>query len=399
MKEYFYQIMASDILLAVAFAIILLLFLLLYASFLNIKHVFSLFLLGFGFSCYAILFLFDIHLNIIPFNPDINIYTKIFNNPSYYYLNESMMALKSFALFCILIKPFLFNSILNYTLLHIFIFFIACVHFVAIFSHFYSRNSNPNFQSFYFLVIAFLPSGLLFITQPIRDAWLVFGFSLFIYGLFYLSNVFIKYFVILSGFLVSFWVRPQIFIFEFIYLLSFHFFRFKHKIILGLLFVMLIFSASPIITSLTHVKLNPSYLAYFRQENIVKHGDNLNVYGSYSWSSSTDLVSDGPLLFFQFLLAPLPIVWTGNFTNMILASLDAFIIVFLLLVILFHFKQVLMHYFLWLACIIMFFAIFGLVEFHITAALRHRLPGTIMLITLAAKLLFDKDKSEVHVNA
>lgn len=398
MKEYFYQILASDIILAVAFAIILLCFLLLYASFLNIKHVLPLLFLGAGFSGYATLFLLDIHINIIPFNPDINIYTKIFNNPHYYYESESMMALKSFALFCIFTKPFLLNSILNYTLLHIFIFFVACVNFIRIFSHFYA-STNKNFYSFYFIVLAVLPSGLLFITQPIRDAWLVFGFSLFIYGLFYLSNILTKYLVILSGFFVSFWVRPQIFIFEFLYFFSFHFFKLKHKVILGILFLMLIILGSPIITSLTNVKLNPSYLAYFRQENILKHGDNLNVYGSYTWSSFTDLLKDGPLLFFQFLLAPLPIVWKGNFLSMILASLDAFIIVFLLLIILFYIKLVWKKYFLWFACIIMFFAIFGLVEFHITAALRHRLPGTIMLIVLCAQLLFDKEKREVHVKA
>lgn len=238
-------------------------------------------------------------------------------------------------------------------------------------------NYKPGRYGIYVLMMILYPSIIMFITIPLREFLMVFGFSLFLYGLTqYLHLKRIKWLII--GSLLTIFIRPQLVI---LYPLLFVVAKQKNYIKLLILGGLLLILLAPLFELVTGYKFTPEFFAFLRERGTSHYAESGMTYGSVVWHSYLDVLIDLPALTFQFLLSPLPIMHTANPLNFATMLLDlGFVLVVFWGV--FRVKNAVSSPYLkmfFLASII-----FSIWEFYIGGAVRHRMPLVIMLIPLAA---------------
>jgi hypothetical protein len=236
-----------------------------------------------------------------------------------------------------------------------------------------------------FLVLsAIYPSFLLYIPLPLREYFILFGFSIMIYGLierYYLHRGLIPIFI--GSFLLIFG-RPQLIVIVIIFLAIFQKNRWIKYGFIGGAIVLL-----PIIFSkLTSYQFTPEFFGYLRNASNQRYGE--LAYGAVEWGSYMDMIADLPALFFQFVLSPFPILHDKNPLSLLAIFIDSIFSIAIYLSVIYAGVRVSKIY---LFIFIISGVIFAIWEFHIGGAVRHRLPLVAMLLPIASygitKLYYD----------
>jgi hypothetical protein len=238
-------------------------------------------------------------------------------------------------------------------------------------------NYKPGRYGLFVLLMILYPSILMFVTTPLREFLMVFGFSLFLYGTAqYLHMKRIKWLII--GSLLTIFIRPQLVV---LYPLMLVVATQKNYVKLFVFGSLLLISLAPVFEWVTGYEFSPEFFAFLRERGTSHYAASGMTYGSVVWHSYLDVLIDLPLLTSQFLLSPLPIMHTANPLNFTVMLVDLFFVLFVYWGV-FRIKvSVSAPY------IKMFFLasiVFSVWEFYIGGAVRHRMPLVIMLLPLAA---------------
>ncbi|WP_157518005.1 hypothetical protein [Flagellimonas lutaonensis] len=167
-------------------------------------------------------------------------------------------------------------------------------------------------------------------------------------------------------------------------------FNFLKFAVAGAIFVLLF---QELVLIIYNLEFNIDWLSKFREDHVLEYG--VEGYDVKSWDGLLFSIKNILLLFFQYLLSPLPILVENHITfSKFIPFLDS-IYVFLLTLpmILTKHKKTLLF---WLLAVIIVVLMASLFETNISGAFRHRMNGVLMLIPMAA---FFISKSKILRNA
>ena len=231
--------------------------------------------------------------------------------------------------------------------------------------------------SVFLLLVVCYPSTLMFITVPLREFLMIFGFSLFLYGLaIFMHQGKLKW--LLIGCLITILIRPQlVLLYPPMVLIA------KQQNIAKLAFigVLLLIAVIPVFELITGYHFSPEFFSLLRERGTGHYADSGMTYGAVTWKSYFDIILDLPGLLLQFVLSPLPILHNVSPLNLKTMLLDLFFVLLVLwgaLSIQFRYSMPYLKMFLFAS------VLFSVWEFYIGGAVRHRMPLVLMLMPLAA---------------
>lgn len=353
------------------------------------------FIVGSIFAIYHVLVPLDFIFNFVPFLPDSILYNFMFETglPP---VNYSKSLVGFFTIISFL-RVLLMHNILAYISFQIFLYFVSVFIILKSWDLLYKHQFSNTFNQFFLIIALLLPSSLLYNIVPLRECFSTFAFAVTLY---YLTLLFKKSSVINTGFLSGLFMviftRMQVAIY---FLLSFLGLKVAIDKNIGRKFLVtivgLILFAGFIAYS--NYQLSPEKLQWARNYRVNNYTPS---YGNVSWKSYGDILKSTPTLGAQFLLSPLPIMHNLNPGDFKLALLDAMLVLIILAVVFLNIKNIVKNHLYWFLLILFYLILFGIYEFGIIGAVRHRLPLTILLIALAANqltTLFTKHIKETEV--
>jgi len=290
----------------------------------------------------------------------------------FYYATYPLRALSLFK-----VEPFI--------LFQIFIFFLSLMITWKSWEIVMKKNGidSPQIAKVFLILAAIYPSFLLFVPVPFREFWILFGFSIMVYGIirkYYedsaLFDIGLLYIVI--GSLILLTARPQLIVIVIIFLAFFQKNRWiKYGLILAsLLLIPYLF------TSLTSFEFDPAFFRNVRNQAYAYYGSsNSMTYGYVEWNSYLDILKDLPKLFLQFILSPLPVLHHINPMKLMAIFVDMIYVAGIYFFSLYAGLKVSKIY------LFIFFvsaALFSVWEFHIGGAARHRMPLIMILLPVAS---------------
>ncbi|MEA1880601.1 MAG: hypothetical protein U9N11_08155, partial [Campylobacterota bacterium] len=235
---------------------------------------------------------------------------------------------------------------------------------------------DKSYGMYIFLVLVLLyPAFLLYIPIPLREFFILLGFSILVYGLvnkYYTNKGSVT---IILGAILLIMGRPQ---FMVIVVLFAAMFQKNMYLKYGSLLISIILI--PLLYSMVFsYKFTPEYFSYLRGELIDTY--ELLSYGRVEWHSYLDVLKDIPLLTLQFLLSPFAILHTHNPLSFLSIFVDAlFSIVVYVSAIYAGFKVSKIYLLIFIVSAILF----SVWEFYIPGAARHRMPLVAMLLPVAS---------------
>lgn len=331
------------------------------------------------FIYYIALFFFTSFFSLIPNLPDTVLFAKIISEN--YYPDYQSLGVKIFYFVTYPIRVVSLFKVELFILFQIFIFITSLIFIWKSFELVLVRNGiNKETGLKVFFILSFLyPSFLLYIAVPLREFLILFGFSVLILGVSRSYNLGKGGGLIIVGTVILILARPQLVVVGMILFIIFQ----KNKHIRIALIAVGVFLVPLTFTSLTGYKFSPEFFSYLRNsanENYVESGF---VYGKVIWNNYVDLIIDLPMLFFQFILSPLPIMHSVNPLALTSVFIDMIFCVFIYILALFSgFK--LNKAFMFVFIFVLLSSIFSIWEFYITAAVRHRMPLVALILPLAA---------------
>jgi|GEM_PF-5771428 len=242
------------------------------------------------------------------------------------------------------------------------------------------------FSGFIWLVVVY-PSALLFITIPLREFLLIFAISIFMLGL--AKNINGNgWWLIFVGVVLSVCVRPQLILVFPIFFVVYKFFFNRTTPIRWFAIILALPIAGGIAIALfgalTGYPITPEFFAGVRAAAFERYGESGMVYGGdFAWTSFLEMALSLPLLFLQFILAPLPILHSNPPLQMKALVLDLLYCLPIYLAAIVMFKQARGIVMMVLAGLVLF----SLWEFYIGGAVRHRFPLLFVLIPLVSAML------------
>lgn len=379
---YYEHIMTSDFLVLLFYATMFA-FVLLFASRLfQLKDKRTPWIMLAFFFLYNSLIYLDYKFNFIPFLPDSNQYDTLFKTGRPF---DGMSRTLNGFLYAIKVLRILFmKNILVYISFQVMLFFMAVGIFYRAWQVLYQASRPKGFEQIYFLLALSLPSAFLYHLVPLRECFTTLGFSVSLYFLLLLfkrgQNINLGF---LSGLFVIVMTRMQVAFYFIVGMMGVKFSLDRNlvrKIVAVVLGVVLFIG----VLSLTSYKLSPSQLATARNFRVEKYSGS---YGKVEWRNYMDMVQSSPQLVGQFLLSPLPILHNKSALDMKLILLDALFMLFVWAILLINFRSWFKDYRVWFLLMIIYIGLFGIYEFNIGGAVRHRLPLSIMAILTASQFL------------
>lgn len=346
------------------------------------------------FQLYFIIIILDSFFNFLPYLPDTDLYSYMISSGQYPETSsENILVLYYLSLFIGLIC---LNSPVIYVFFCIFLYILALMIFLRAW-----KKINPNFShadEITFSLLCFVwPAASIYFTVPLREAFVIFGFAVFFNG--FLHFIYQKQWrALIFGSILLCAIRLQLIVFVFpvlgvllVYKLRIHSF-FKASILISTVLIAVL----TVRYVLVEKPLSPQTMAELRNVNISNAGP--LGYGNVQWDSYADMARDYPFIIGQFLFSPLPIFVDHDPISTLIPFLDLIFMVFLLLVIFSKFKYHLKNHGAILLLILFYIILFGGYEYHITGAVRHRMPIILIFMILAtptiSKLLFKKKTNE-----
>ena len=242
--------------------------------------------------------------------------------------------------------------------------------------------SSGSSASIFLLLAAFYPSFLLFIPIPLREFWILFGFSVLVYGIvrkYYLDqklfDIGLAYMLI--GSLILLTARPQLIVIVIIFLALFQ----KNRWIKYGLITASFFLIPYLFTALTSYDFSPEYFRNLRNQLYGHFSDAQMTYGYVTWESYLDILKDLPKLFLQFIFSPFPIVHHTSPLRLLTAFIDMLYVAGIYFFSLYAGLKVSKIYLFIFLISAMLFSIW---EFHLGGAIRHRMPLVMILLPAAS---------------
>lgn len=333
---------------------------------------------------YLIIGLIDFQFKLIPYFPDTALFTRILETgitPD----NQSIGVKIGYKFLAIPIYLLSLKSIFNYFLFNILFFQAGLIFIAASFNQIYP-SKDVRGQRIFLILMTFMPSIIIYSFTPLRESYFALALGLFFYGLTKarLLNLFLVLGIVLAAML-----RIQLVLYFFIVILAKYFFELNWKtttkvviaiFILPLGFLMLNFISN----YLLKIQISPESLSLFRNIQRINYFESGVTYPEVEWNSWLDLLLAFPGLFFQFLLAPFPVLIFIPFWTKLAYFADGLFLLFVLFLFLISLKGVKKHY-LWITFIVIYLAMSSFFEFHLLGAVRHRFPATILLTVLVSR--------------
>lgn len=235
-----------------------------------------------------------------------------------------------------------------------------------------------------FAILAFVwPAAMIYITAPLREAFILFGFAMFFSG--FLNFIFYKKWKsLIIGTILICAIRLQLIVFAFPVLGALIVWKLNirnvFKIAIAFITILIAFLAVRYI--LVEKPITPETMAQMRNVNISRAGS--LGYGNVEWTSYLDMVKDYPFIIAQFLFSPLPIFVQHDPISTFIPFLDLLFMISLMIVVFIRSKH---HWQIQRPVILLmlfFIILFGAYEYHITGAVRHRMPILILLMLMAS---------------
>lgn len=372
-KSYFYALDIMGMVLSLGYIIVLIGILIQISRLLKVD--FSNKSIAIFFIYYYLFFIFSTFMPFIPNLPDTALFSEMITEDFFPWYQSLGVRL-----FYVITYPIRVLSLFKLELFILFQIFIFMISLMILWKSWQivleKNNQDRNLGVNLFLFLAGVyPAFLLYIPIPLREFFILLGFSIMIYGLIekYYNNTGVLYIVL--GSILLLFGRPQLIVIVMIFLALFQ----KNKWLKYSLILSSIFLIPILFSALTSFQFNPEYFAYLRNHSIPKFG-NLG-YGEVIWYTYRDILIDIPGLLVQFLISPMPILHDRSAVEFFAIFVDAiFSILIYLSVIYAGVKVSKIYLFVFLVSAI----IFSIWEFHIAGAARHRMPLVAILLPVAS---------------
>jgi hypothetical protein len=381
-KKYFLHMVSADLGIFAFYGMFFFLLLMLTMWAMKIRSPQNYFIAGILFVFYHLLVPLDFKFNFIPYLPDSDIYWLLFESdippPD---MSSSLVGFYSITR---ILRVLLMYNIIAYVSFQIYLYFVSIFIFLKSWELLYKHHSHNTFRQFFLGLALLLPSSILYTLVPLRECFTSFAFAV---SLYFLTLMFKKSSIINSGFLAGLFLvlftRVQV---AFYFILTFlglkvvidkNIMRKVAVSVLGIgLFIGLVIY--------TNYQIDPVKLQWARNYRVNNYTPS---YGLVSWKTYGDILASTPDLAAQFLLSPFPILHDFDPMQFKLATLDALFVLALLIVLLINIKHVIKNNLYWFLLILFYLILFGIYEFGVLGAVRHRLPMTILIIAIVADRL------------
>ncbi len=329
---------------------------------------------------YSLIMFVDVKIRLIPYFPDTDFFYSILKTGE---VNKEFLGFKiAFKYLIVPIYWLSFKSIFNFFLFNFLIFQIGFLFIIRAWFNLY-KDLNPKLLKFYMVFVTFFPTVIIFTITPLREAYMILSFGLFIYAM---SKSNAKFALVIS-ILMTLMFRYQLVIFYLFVFIVIYFYKsgnYKKLWKMALLFFPIFFALDFVLRSILNIPISPISLAAFRNYQRQEYLESGATYPIVNWTNWFDVILDIPALFFQFLLSPLPIIVSVDFWNKYAYLIDGLFVLTVMFVILLKFKHLFFKYRLWFLIIIAFVLLNSFFEFHFYGAVRHRLPAVLLLIPIFA---------------
>lgn len=335
------------------------------------------------FQIYFLLVIGDSLFNFLPFLPDTDLYSFMISSGQYPLTSsENILALYYMTIF---IGIICLNNAVIYIFFCMFLYCIALMIFIKAW-----KTANPNFSEKTEYITALLmlawPASALYMTAPLREAFIIFGFALFFNG--FINFLYKQQWrSLLFGSLIICAIRLQLIVMVFPVLGALVVYKLKINNVfkIGILTLTVFIAFLAVRYILVEQPLSPETMAALRNRNLLSAGP--LGYGNVEWHSYFDMAKDYPFIILQFLFSPLPIFVQHNPLDTFIAFLDSLFLICLIVLTFAKLRYHLRNHLPLLLFMVFYIILFGGYEYHLGGAVRHRMPLTILFILLAAPAL------------
>ena len=331
---------------------------------------------------YYLFFIFSAVMPVVPDFPDTWLFTQMITEN--YFPEEHGLGVRLFFEATYPLRALSLFKVVPFVLFQIFIFIFSLMIIWKSWEIVLQKNSIDPYGSakIFLLLSALYPSFLLFIPVPLREFWILFGFSILVYGIirkYYedqaLFDAGLGYMAL--GSLILFTTRPQLIVIVIIFLALFQKNKWaRYSLILGS-FILIPY----LFTLLTGYQFSPDFFRNVRDFSFTYYGQNHMTYGYVEWDSFLDILKDLPKLFLQFIFSPIPILHNVNPEKLLAIFAD---LIFVANIYFFALYAGLKVSKIYLFIFVVSAALFSIWEFHIGGAVRHRMPLVMILIPAAS---------------
>ncbi len=346
------------------------------------------------FQFYFFLVIGDSFFNYLPYLPDTDLYAFMIGSGQYPVTSsENILALYYMTLFIGLIC---LNSPVIYVFFCIFLYVVALMLFIRAW-----KVANPEFNASGERAAALLmllwPASTVYMTAPLREAFIIFGFALFFNGFInFIYKQEWKSLIIGSILICAIRLQLIVMVFPVLGALAVYKLRVSNFFKGAILVTTIIIAMLALRYVLVEQPLSPSTMAELRNRNLLSAGP--LGYGNVTWTTYMDMARDYPFIILQFLFSPMPIFVQTNPTDLLVPFLDCLFLIFLLIIIFTKLKSHFRRHLPLLLFMVFYIILFGGYEYHLGGAVRHRMPLMIMFILLAAQtvgnILFKQKPNE-----
>ena len=398
-KHYFENIEWYDYLIYIVYDIIF--SYLLYRlgdAFLNINKKASLILVGI-FQFYFLLIMGDSFFNFLPYLPDTELYSYMISSGQYPDTSsENILALYYMTIFIGIIS---LGDPVIYTIFCVFLYLTAAMIFIRAWKR-YRPDFSVQAEVTAALLLFAWPAPMVYMTAPLREAFILFGFALFFSGflIFLKEN---KWKSLIVGTLFICAIRLQLIVFTFPVIGALLVYKIKmHRAFkVGIIVTTLLIAFLAVRYILVEHPITPETMAQLRNLNLYNAGP--LGYGNVDWHSYGDMARDYPFIILQFLFSPLPIFVQNDPTQTLIPLLDCIFMIVLLVMVIIHLKYYIKNSLPILLLLVFYIILFGGYEYQLSGAVRHRMPMEMILLLMAApyisKIIFPRRNEKTEHTA
>jgi hypothetical protein len=333
------------------------------------------------FQCYFVLVIGDSFFNYLPYLPDTDIYAFMIGSGQYPQTSsENIIALYYMTL---IIAIICLNSPVIFIFFCMFLYIVSLMIFIRAWKVAFPQF-NQQGELAAALLMFLLPSAAVYMTAPLREAFIIFGFSLFFNGFVnFIYKQQWKSLIIGSILICAIRLQLLVMVFPVLGALAVYKLNISKMAKGGILAATLLIAGLVVRYVLVEEPLSPETMAALRNRNLLSAGP--LGYGNVSWESYLDMAKDYPFIILQFLFSPLPIFVQHNPLQTFIPFLDSMFLIVLLIIIFSKFRKHIRNHAPLLLFVLFYIILFGGYEYHLGGAVRHRMPLMIIFILLAAQ--------------
>ena len=335
------------------------------------------------FQFYFLLVVGDSFFNYLPYLPDSELYSFMISSGQYPETSsENILVLYYATLF---IGTICLNSPVIFVFFCIFLYLVALMIFIRAWKvALPTFNAAGEFTATLLMLV--WPASMVYMTAPLREAFILFGFALFFNGFInFLYKQEWKSLLIGSLIICAISLQLIVMVFPVLGALAVYKLKINRLTKVSIMVSTLVIALLAVRYILVEEPLSPETMADLRNRGILLVGE--LGYGNVYWDSYLDMARDYPFIILQFLFSPLPIFVQHNPIDTFIPFLDCIFLIFLFIVIFAKLRLHIKNHLPLLLFLLFFIILFGGYEYHLGGAVRHRMPLVIILILLSSQTI------------